>query len=92
MTERIVKFESLGRGRILLTFEPGEVLEVDLNPLIERGGAYSRLADDGYLSQATLEDWGHTLEWPGELDMGADTLHSRGTPVSSATRIPAIAQ
>lgn len=80
--EQITAFRSLGQGCILLAFATGELLKVDLNPLIAKGGVFTRLADDSYLSQAVLEDWGHCLEWPDGLDVGADTLYQYGKPAS----------
>jgi hypothetical protein len=83
MEEQIIAFRSLGNGHILLTFADGEMRDVDLTPLISKGGIFSRSADDFYLASGVIEDYGYCMEWPGDpvLDMGADTLKDRGRVV-----------
>ena len=79
-------FRALGSGRILLQFKPGTWVEVDLSFLIRVGGIFAPLADDAFLAQATIGDYGHWIEWPGEIDQPADSLWLRGKPVSLPVR------
>jgi len=76
---RITDFRAMGHGRILLKFVNGVWVENDLSDLIAIGGIFVRLADDNYLAQAKIGDYGMWIEWPGELDIGADTLWEDGT-------------
>ncbi len=76
----IVEFRSLGGHRILLQFRHGPWVEVDLSFLIDVGGMFARLADDSFLALGRLGDYGHWIEWPGEIDQPADSLWLRGKP------------
>src|SRR5437016_1428837 len=79
----IAEFRSLGGGRIRLRFRHGPWVEVDLGFAIAIGNMGARLAEDDYLAQARIGDYGHWLEWPGELDFGADQLWEWGTPLET---------
>ena len=81
MEPQIVDFRPLGCGRIRLQFLHGPWVEVDLSYLIEIGGIFAPLADDSFLAQARIGDYGHWIEWPGEVDQPADSLWLRGIPV-----------
>lgn len=85
---QIVDFRPLGGGRIQLQFRHGPWVEVDLSYLIEVGGIFAPLADDEFLAQAWIGDYGHWIEWPGEVDQPADSLWLRGVPV--AAPIPSV--
>ena len=87
MEPEIVAFRSLGRGQILLQFRHGPWVEVSLESVIAIGNMCARLADDDYLAQASIGDYGHWLEWPGELDIGADQLWERGIPAKAPAAI-----
>lgn len=79
----IVDFVAVGNGVIHLKYMNGLWVENDLSDLIAIGGIYARLADDEYLAQARIGDYGHWIEWPGEVDIGADTLWEDGVPVET---------
>lgn len=71
---RLTHFRSLGGGKVQLRFINGVWVEVDFAEAITAGNSFARLADDAYLAQAAIGDYGFWLEWPGELDFGADQL------------------
>jgi hypothetical protein len=61
-------------GRLHLTYASGGVVEVDLTPMIRRGGVFAALADPALFAQVTLGPGGRYLEWRGEVDLCADAL------------------
>lgn len=78
---RIVDFRALGGARIQLKYINGVWVENDLSDLVALGGICAQLADDAYLAQARIGDYGFWIEWPGDVDVGADTLWEDGVPV-----------
>ena len=79
---KIAEVHSLGSGRMLLLFINGTWVTVDFAELIAKGGVFTRLADDDYLAAARIMEGGYFLEWPDELDIGADSLWRRGKRVT----------
>lgn len=76
-------FRSLGGGRIQVQFVNGQWVEVDFADLIARGNMFANWADDGYLAQGRIGEGAHYLEWPGELDIHADSLWLRGVAIKA---------
>ncbi|HEX5723993.1 MAG TPA: DUF2442 domain-containing protein [Longimicrobiaceae bacterium] len=65
----------VAEGSVLeLTYAGGETVVVDISPLIERGGVFSRLADPAVFARVVIGGGGRYLEWPGEIDLCADSL------------------
>ncbi|HJV65339.1 MAG TPA: DUF2442 domain-containing protein [Geomonas sp.] len=64
-----------GPLQLLISWKSGEVLACDLSPTVARHAALAPLADAAVFSQVAVEEWGHGLDWPGGLDMGADRLY-----------------
>jgi hypothetical protein len=60
---------------LVITWNTGEILECDLTATVSRHAAYSTFGDPAVFSQVVVEEWGHGLDWPGGLDMGADRLY-----------------
>jgi hypothetical protein len=54
------------------------LVEVDVRPLIEKGGVFAPLADRTLFAKVRLGDDGRYVEWPGELDLCADALWLEG--------------
>jgi Protein of unknown function (DUF2442) len=77
----IAGFRSLGAGRILLQFCHGPWVEVDLTELIAPNNMFAPLLEDEFLAQVVIGDYGHWIEWPGEIDLPADALWRRGVLV-----------
>jgi hypothetical protein len=78
---RIVDLRPVGRGRIQLQYVNGPWVENDLSDLIAIGGIYNALADDSYLAKVRIGEYGRYIEWPDEIDIGADTLWEDGVLV-----------
>jgi hypothetical protein len=64
-----------GARMLTLTWSTGETLECDLAEIIRSHTAFAPLADSAVFSQVAIEEWGHGLDWPEGLDMGADRLY-----------------
>ena len=58
---------------LLLVWEQGEEAKIDLSTTI-RSQPFKALADLNAFGQVELGDWGHSVVWPGEIEMGADSL------------------
>ena len=60
---------------LVISWNTGETLDCDLNTTISRHAALAPLADPAVFSKVAVEEWGHGLDWPGGLNMGADRLY-----------------
>jgi hypothetical protein len=69
-------------GLRLLYAETG-LVEVDIRPLIEKGGVFAPLADRTVFAKVRLGDGGRYIEWPGEVDLCADALWLEGQKSAS---------
>jgi hypothetical protein len=68
------------RGRIVrLTFEAGEVRDIDLSLLLW-GPAFKTLTDDGTFRQVRVDPEAGTIVWPGGADISAHTLYTESEP------------
>ena len=61
-----------------IAWRDGESLKVDVSPLIRRFKLYAPLRNAALFSRAKPDPWGHAVNWPGEIDMGADQLYELG--------------
>jgi hypothetical protein len=71
-------------GRWLrLWFSDGSVKDVDLRPMLERGGVFTPLRDDRerFCQVRVNEDTG-TIEWPGEIDLDPLVLYGLHEPAT----------
>jgi hypothetical protein len=58
-----------------ITWSTGETLGCDLSTTVSNHAVFAPLADPQIFSQVKVEEWGHGLDWPEGLDMGADRLY-----------------
>jgi hypothetical protein len=77
----ITAVEPLVPPILRITLNTGEQLDVNLQPLVDKGGIFARLADYEYLRQCEIMEGGHFLAWPEDLDISAESLKRRGTPI-----------
>jgi hypothetical protein len=69
------------RDRVIrLTFETGEVRDIDLGPLLW-GPAFESLADDTMFNQIRVDPDAGTIAWPNGADIAAHTLYQMSEPV-----------
>jgi len=64
-----------GALHLLITWNTGESLDCDLAATISQNAALASFAEPAVFSQVAVEEWGHGLDWPGGLDLGADRLY-----------------
>jgi hypothetical protein len=60
-------------GLLDLGWSDGTRATVDVRPML-RVPALGGLRDTALFAQATVGDWGHSIAWPGEIEIGADRL------------------
>jgi len=71
------------RDRVVrLTFENGEVRDIDLAPLLW-GPAFAAIADDDAFGQVTVDEDAGTIVWPNGADISAHTLYHQSTPATT---------
>jgi hypothetical protein len=71
---RLMSVKTLGAHSIALRFEGGQAFTVDLREFVHSSRGLKKLRDAEVFAQVGLGEGGHSIEWPGELDVGADTL------------------
>jgi hypothetical protein len=65
-----------------LWFSDGSVHDVDVGPILARGGVFAEVyADPELFAQVRVERGFGTIEWPGPLDLDPDVLHGDHEPV-----------
>ena len=62
-------------GVLELHWSTGETLRVNLADLPKRNAAFAPLGDPDFFARVERGEWGHGLDWPGGLDLGADRLY-----------------
>lgn len=58
-----------------ITWSTGETLQVNVSRLIQRYKIYASLKTPRVFRKAVADVWGHSVNWPGNVDMGADRLY-----------------
>lgn len=58
-----------------LDWSTKETLRINLAPLVRKFKAFVPLKTPAIFAKVQVDDWGHALEWPQGLDMGADRLY-----------------
>ncbi len=66
-----------------ITFGDGAVMDVDLEGVINRSPALSRLRDESFFSRAHIGEWGLTVDWiPDEVELAGDNLRAEAVEQS----------
>ena len=58
-----------------IAWRAGENSTVDVSRLIKRFKLYAPLRNAALFTRAKADPWGHSVNWPGEIDIGADQLY-----------------
>ena len=58
-----------------IDWNTGEHLAVDVSRLLARFKLYTALKNPTTFAQAQADDWGHSVIWPENIDMSADSLY-----------------
>lgn len=69
----IVKVSPLPEFRLAIQWSNGAAAELDLAPIL-RQKAYRALREAKLFSTVSIGDWGHSLNWPDDIELGADSL------------------
>lgn len=62
-------------GVIELQWSTGETLRANLTDMPKRNAAFAPLDAPDFFARMERDEWGHGLEWPGGLSLGADRLY-----------------
>ena len=60
-------------GILSLIWSDGTNAMVNINAMLD-DTAFTALRDPSLFAQVAIGDWGHSLIWPEEIEIGADTL------------------
>ena len=58
-----------------ILWSTGGTLAVDVSRPIKRFKLYAPLKSAALFAKAKADPWGHAVNWPGDIDMGADQLY-----------------
>ena len=65
----------LGPTTLEIVWSTGETLPVDVSRLLARYKLYAPLKTARTFRSVKPDEWGHSVYWPGDVDMSADTLY-----------------
>ncbi len=71
---RLVSIKATGGQAVTLHFESGKTFTVDLGEIVQSSKGLKKLRDAAFFARVVLGEGGHSIAWPGDLDIGADTL------------------
>lgn len=69
----IQKVETCGQTCLRLLWSDGSGAEIDLADWM-KAPAFTVLNDPAEFARAEIGDWGHSLQWPSGVEIGADSL------------------
>ena len=69
----ITKVTAKAPDVLAVTWSDGVKVELSLAKVL-RTKAYKSLKDEKLFANAALGDWGHSVVWPGDIELGADSL------------------
>lgn len=75
----VVGVEVLHDRVVRLTFETGDVRDIDLAPLLW-GPAFAALEDDDVFRRVRVDPEAGTIVWPNGADVSAYTLYQQSQP------------
>jgi hypothetical protein len=71
---RIASVKHAGEYKLRLRWMSGKTMTVDLSEPVHRLKGMRPLRDQAAFARAAKGEGGHSIVWPGEIDMGADRL------------------
>jgi Protein of unknown function (DUF2442) len=69
----ITGVEAVAPASLRLTWSSGDRATIDLSRILKRPG-FEKLSDPAVFARVRVGDWGHSVEWPNIVDLGADRL------------------
>ena len=85
MTEviHIVEATPLEGRWVRLRFSDGAVKDVDLEPILDKGGVFEEIRDDrAAFERLFVDPESKTLAWPGDVDLDAAVLYGHFEPAT----------
>jgi len=76
-TPRAVSVEPVSPFQLRIAFNNGETLLVDISETVARIPLFADLRDPARFAQARVGEFGLTIEWGEDIDLGADNLFAR---------------
>jgi Protein of unknown function (DUF2442) len=71
---RLKSVKMAGGEAVTVRFDGGKTFTVDLGEIVRGSKGLKKLRDAEVFARVALGEGGHSVEWPGNLDIGADTL------------------
>jgi predicted DNA-binding protein (UPF0251 family) len=71
---RLESVRPLSGMKMEIRYTGGQLVEVDFSALADRFAVFARFRERKFFEQATVADWGHTLEWPNGEGLDADRV------------------
>lgn len=71
---RIAGVKHVGEHKLRLRWVSGKTMTVDLSEPVQRLKGLRPLREGTGFARAAKGEGGHSIAWPGEIDMGADRL------------------
>ena len=71
---RIASVQHAGEYKLRLRWVSGKTIVVDLSEPVHRLKGLRPLRDESVFARAVNSEGGHSIVWPGEIDLGADRL------------------
>jgi hypothetical protein len=71
---RITSVKHADRFAVRLRFDSGKIYTVDLRELVQHSKGLKGLRNGALFGRVALGEGGRSIAWPGDLDLGADTL------------------
>ncbi|NYT26237.1 DUF2442 domain-containing protein [Alcaligenaceae bacterium] len=72
---RLTAVEALAPHRVRTRWSTGEVLEVDIGPILRRNPALAPILDHDVFAHAHLAEWGGAIEW-FDAELGEDNVYA----------------
>jgi hypothetical protein len=72
-TRSIVRAKASAPAMLLLKWSDGTSAEIDIGKLF-RERAFRSLRDPKIFERVSVGEWGHSLVWPSNIELGAETL------------------
>jgi hypothetical protein len=72
---KLQSVEALKPYRLRTAWSTGEVLEVNVEPVLRKIPALAHLLEPEVFAQAQRSEWGHGIEW-SDAELGADNVYA----------------
>jgi len=71
---KVTSVRPLQNASVQVTFSNAKTADIDISPYLNAPG-YETLARPEIFGQVSVEEWGHGIEWPGDIGIPVTALH-----------------